>query len=44
MLLEELLQRIKGQDFGPKDSIVVSSIAHPVKTAEKLIRRLKRKQ
>jgi len=37
MLLEELLQRIKGQDFGPKDSMVVSSIAHPVKAADKLM-------
>jgi hypothetical protein len=37
MTLEELLQRIKGQDFGPEDSTVVSSIAHPVKAADKLM-------
>jgi len=38
MTLEEFLQRARAQDFGPRDSTIVSSIAHPVKAADKLMR------
>src|SRR5574343_407735 len=30
MDLNELLARVKGQNFGPNDSIIVSSVAHPL--------------